>query len=292
MTFELLEPRSIREAIGLLDRDDPLVRPIGGGTALMLLIKSGFFRPKRLISLRYAGGELSRISLKRDGGVHIGAMTTLSAVERSADIRRSFPVIAQTLYTLANVRVRNVATFGGNLAHADPHMDLPPVLIALDAHVTIAGPENDRTILVEELFKGYLETVLKGNELITDILVPRQTRNRAVYLKCTTRSADDWPALGIATSLDFDGDVVRDARVVLGAASDRAVRLGGVEKMLKGSNVDDRLLRDAGETAAAEVETIFDARGSASYKKQLVKVYVMRALRKALGGAPESGLAR
>jgi carbon-monoxide dehydrogenase medium subunit len=125
--FELVEPQSLREAIGLLDPDDAAVRPIAGGTALMLMMKAGVFRPTRLVSLR-AIEKLSAIAAAANGELKIGAMTPLSAVERSAAVFQHAPVITRTLRMLSNVRVRNVATVGGNLAHADPHMDLPPVL--------------------------------------------------------------------------------------------------------------------------------------------------------------------
>ena len=138
--FELVEPTSLSEALRLLDPDDPTVRPIAGGTALMLMMKAGVFRPTRLVSLRKIGGNHARIATA-DGELAIGAMTTLSALERSAEVARHAPVIIRTMRRLSNVRVRNVATVGGELAHGDPHMDLPPVLIALGARVLVTGPE-------------------------------------------------------------------------------------------------------------------------------------------------------
>ena len=158
--FELAEPASLAAAIKLLDPDDPAVRPIAGGTALMLMMKAGVFRPARLVSLR-AIRELCAIEMQPDGALKIGAMTPLSVLDRDPATRAHAPVITQTLRTLSNVRVRNVATVGGHLAHADPHMDLPPVLIALGAHIVVAGPGGERTIPVEAMFAGYFETVLR-----------------------------------------------------------------------------------------------------------------------------------
>src|SRR5216684_266963 len=166
--FELLEPTSLKEAIGLLDPDDSAVRPIAGGTALMLMMKAGVFRPTRLVSLRKLGEQYSRIAPGPDGALTIGAMTPLAMVERSAEVARAAPVIPRAMRRLSNIRVRNVATIGGNLAHGDPHMDLPPVLIALGAHVAVTGPEGERRIAVEDLFTGYFETVLQKNELISE----------------------------------------------------------------------------------------------------------------------------
>src|SRR5688572_2258029 len=118
--FELAEPTSLAAAIKLLDPDDETVRPIAGGTALMLMMKAGVFRPATLVSLRKIERRYAAITVARDG-LTIGAMTTLSDLERSADVRRHAPIITETLLTLSNVRVRNVATVGGAIAHGDPH---------------------------------------------------------------------------------------------------------------------------------------------------------------------------
>jgi carbon-monoxide dehydrogenase medium subunit len=212
-------------------------------------------------------------------------MTPLSVLERSAVVRTHVPVVTATLRTLSNVRVRNVATVGGHLAHADPHMDLPPVLIALGAHIVVAGRTGERTLPVEDLFAGYFETVLKRDELITAVVVPAQGGSSAAYLKCTTRAVHDWPALGVAVSVERDGGTVRRARIVVSAATEKPVRLPDAESALRGGSLDDAVLRRAGDAAAAEAETISDGQGSAAYKRQLVRVYVRRALSAALDGA-------
>ena len=280
--FELLEPRSLREAAALLDADEPSARPVAGGTAVMLMMKLGVLRPARLVSLRAVEKRYSEIILDAGGTLHIGALVTLAALEKSPVIRKEAPVITRTLKTLANVRVRNVATVGGHLAHADPHMDLPPVLIALGANVSIVGARGERAIALEKLHAGYLETTLGRGELIAEVIVPRQGARRAAYLKCTTRSTDDWPALGVAAVLDMDGIAVRDARVVISAATDTPKRLAAAEGMLRGAKIDEALLRRAGEAAAAEAGVIGDAHGSAAYKRELLKVYLARAVRAAL----------
>ena len=279
--FELAEPATLSEAIKLLDPEDSSVRPIAGGTALMLMMKAGVFRPAKLVSLR-AIKPLTAIEMQPDGALKIGAMTPLSVLERSAAMRAHEPVVTRTLRTLSNVRVRNVATVGGHLAHADPHMDLPPVLIALGAHVAVAGPRGERTIPVEDLFAGYFETVLRRDELITAVVVPGQGGRRAAYLKCTTRAVHDWPALGVAVSLDRDGASARATKIVISAATEKPVRLPGAEAALGSGDLDDAALRRAGDAAAEEAETISDGQGSAAYKRQLVRVYVRRALAAAL----------
>jgi carbon-monoxide dehydrogenase medium subunit len=290
--FELVEPASLGEAIALLDPDDAAVRPIAGGTALMLMMKAGVFRPSRLVSLRKLARLNARIAMAKDGALSIGAMTSLALLERSPEVARAAPVIPRAMRRLSNIRVRNVATIGGNLAHGDPHMDLPPILIALNAKVAVVGANGaqaaERTIAVEDLFAGYFETVLAKNELIAELHIPPQGKSRAAYIKVTTGSVEDWPALGVAVALEAEGSAVKSARVVVSAATEKATRLKGVERLLAGATVDEKMLARAGDAAAEEAECITDVRGSAAYKRELTRVYVGRALREALNsnGAP------
>ncbi|TMJ92017.1 MAG: xanthine dehydrogenase family protein subunit M [Alphaproteobacteria bacterium] len=284
--FELVEPASLGEAIALLDPEDAGVRPIAGGTALMLMMKAGVFRPTRLVSLRKLARLNARIAATSDGALTIGAMTPLALVERSPEVARIVPVIPRAMRRLSNIRVRNVATIGGNLAHGDPHMDLPPLLIALNAEVKVVGANGaqaaERMIAVEALFTGYFETVLAKNELIAELRIPPQGRSRAAYLKVTTGSAEDWPALGVAVALESEGSAVKSARVVVSAATEKATRLKGVERLLAGATVDEKMFARAGDAAAEEAECMTDVRGSAAYKRELTRVYVGRALRQAL----------
>ena len=280
--FDLVEPTSLADAIGFLDADDRSVRPFGGGTALMLIMKAGVFRPSRLVSLRKVGDGYASVTAAADGALAIGALAPLTTVERASEVLRHAPVIAKTMRRLANVRVRNVATIGGNLAHGDPHMDLPPVLIALGASVVVAGPAGTRTIRLEDLYTGYYETALAGDELIVELHVPAPGRRRAAYLKCTTGSHDDWPALGVAVALEADGGSIRAATVVVSAATEKVGRMAQAEAVLTGARVDDALFARAGDAAAAEAVTVSDVRGSAPYKRELIRVHVARALRAAL----------
>jgi carbon-monoxide dehydrogenase medium subunit len=281
--FDLAEPTSLAAAIKLLDPDDPTIRPIAGGTALMLMMKAGVFNPEKLVSLRKIEAKYSSISADAKG-LKIGAMTTLGTLERSADVRKITPIISRTLLTLSNIRVRNVATVGGALAHGDPHMDLPPVLMALGATMTVIGPKGERQLAVEDLFAGYYETVLEKNELIAEIHVPAQGTRKGAYFKVTTGSADDWPALGVAAVIESDGKAIKTARIVASAATDKSTRLKATEALLNGKTVTDALLKEAGEAAVAESEFIADVRGSVPYKKELMKVYVRRAVSAALEG--------
>ena len=281
--FDLAEPTSLAAAIKLLNPDDPTIRPIAGGTALMLMMKAGVFNPEKLVSLRKIESKYSSVSAT-DDGLRIGAMTPLGVLERSADVKKLTPLISRTLMTLSNVRVRNVATVGGALAHGDPHMDLPPVLMALGATMTVIGPKGERKLAVEDLFSGYYETVLEKNELIAEVHVPAQKSKKGAYMKVTTGSADDWPALGVAAVIESDGKAIKSALIVASAATEKATRLKNAEAMLNGKTIDDKLLAEAGEAAVKESEFIADVRGSVPYKRELMKVYVRRAVRAALNG--------
>jgi carbon-monoxide dehydrogenase medium subunit len=286
MPFELTEPTSLEEAIASLDPDDAAVRPIAGGTALMLMMKAGVFRPTRLISLRKLAKQYSGITVKPNGEVRIGALTPLAVIERSPEVAQAAPVIPRAMRRLSNIRVRNAATVGGSLAHGDPHMDLPPVLMALGAQISVAGPDGARTIAVEDLFAGYFETVLARNELIVELHIPPQGRSRAAYRKVTTGSAEDWPALGVAVALEADGGTVKSARIVVSAATEKATRLPAAEQVLAGAGTEPQAVARAAEAAADAAECIADVRGSAAYKRELIRVYIARALRDALDGAP------
>ena len=281
--FELVEPRTLREAVAILNPDgNPPVRAIAGGTALMLMMKAGVFQPARLVSLRGVEARYSEIAATPGGGLCIGAMATLRELERSALVRQSAPVITRTLKTLANVRVRNVATVGGALAHGDPHMDLPPVLTALGAQVRTLSPAGERTLAVGDLYTGYYETCLADNELIAELIVPPQTGWRAAYMKITSRAADDWPALGVAVALHMEAGAVKDARLVVSAATNTPVRLTAAERVLRGAVPDAATLVRCSEAAIANVDLAQDAHGSSAYKRELLRVYAARAVQAAL----------
>jgi carbon-monoxide dehydrogenase medium subunit len=215
-------------------------------------------------------------------------MASLSTLEHSTVLARHVPVVVRTMRRLSNVRVRNVATVGGALAHADPHMDLPPVLMALGASIAVAGPKGERIIRLDDLFTGYYETALAKNELITQLRIPPQGAARSAYFKVTSGSADDWPALGLAVAIHAEDDTIKSARIVVSAATAKATRLKAAEAALIGTTVDDKTLKRMADAAADEADIIADLRGSASYKRELLRVYAARAVRSAIqtSGAP------
>ena len=152
------------------------------------------------------------------------------------------------------------------MAHADPAAELPGIAVSCDGEIAVVGAAGPRVTRAAEFFTGPLTTALRTDEIITELHIPAQGVRRAAYLKCTTGSADDWPALGVAVSFEADGKEIRAPRVVVSAATEKAIRLKGAEAVLSGATIDDALLVRAGDTAADEAETISDVRGHGRQK--------------------------
>jgi carbon-monoxide dehydrogenase medium subunit len=276
LPFELLQPRTMEDALEML-ADDPEARPLAGGTALVVLMKHAILRPERLVNLKRIEG--ARGIAASGGGLWIGALTPIREVEQNGLVRDRYPALAEACHVVANVRIRNLATLGGNLAHADYQSDPPAMLVALDARVRIRSAATEREEpLANFLVSGY-QTTLEPGEIVTGIVVPPidgATRTR--YLKFTTRSAEDRPAAGVAIRLGLKGGVCNDLRVVVGAVSPAPVRVVDAEELAQGQVVTAELAREIGDLAAAAVEPIGDVRGSADYKRRLVGVLVRRTL--------------
>jgi aerobic carbon-monoxide dehydrogenase medium subunit len=281
-SFELVEPTNIHEAVALLSSEDGSVRPIAGGTALMLMMKTRLFQPTRLVSLRRLNGDVRGIRANDGGGLRIGAMTSLAELEYSPQLAKAYPVISRALRMLSNIRIRNVATLGGHLGHGDPHMDLPPILLTLGAKISAVSPRGHRSIDVADLFSGYYQTSLAKDELITAVDIPAlPARVRCCYEKFTARSADDWPTVGAAVSYTVNSNIITDARVAVSAATDRPLRIAAAEKLLVNASPTAEVFAKAAAAAADEVDPIADLHGSASYKREMVRVHVRRALERA-----------
>lgn len=251
---------------------------------MIIMMKQRLVRPAALISLRSVRG-LDRI-VADDGGLRIGSLVTHRGLERDALVRRRFGLLADTYRQVATIRVRNMATVGGGLAHADPNQDPPPALIALGASLKASSAEGSRVIAVEEFFKDYYESVLGPEELITEVMVPKQPGNSAgAFIKFLPRTADDYATVSAAVvvTLDKGSKVFEDVRIGLGSVGVIPIRAKAAEAVLRGQPVKAEGLREAGEKAKGEVDPVSDIRGSAGYKKEMVGVFVRRALEQALG---------
>jgi carbon-monoxide dehydrogenase medium subunit len=283
--FEYRTPKSLKEVQQDLKQFGSDAKLIAGGTALIIMMRQRLVRPACLISLRSVRG-LDKIA-EKNGGIAIGGATTHRAVEGSSLVKRRLPLLAETYHHVATVRVRNMATVGGGLAHADPNQDPPPTLIALGASLKASSSDASRTIPVEEFFTDYYETVLKPDEIITELYVPRLPANSgAAYLKFLPRTADDYATVSAAAvvTLDKSKKTFAEVRIALGSVGTTAIRARDAEAVLRGQPVKAEALAEAGEKAKQAVDPISDFRGSAAYKKEMAGVFVRRALTKALEG--------
>jgi carbon-monoxide dehydrogenase medium subunit len=283
--FEYRTPKTLKEVQQDLKQFGSDAKLIAGGTALVIMMKQRLVHPGCLISLRSVRG-LNGIA-EKNGGIAIGGATTHRAVENSPIVKRRLPLLAETYHHVATVRVRNMATVGGGLAHADPNQDPPPTLIALGATIKAASADGSRTIAVEDFFTDYYETVLKPDEIITELYVPRLPANSgAAFLKFLPRTADDYATVSAAAvvTLDKSKKNFAEVRIALGSVGTTAIRARDAEAVLRGQPVKVEALAEAGEKAKQAVDPISDFRGSAAYKKEMAGVFVRRALTKALEG--------
>ena len=291
--FDYRTPKNLKEVHAALQEFGPDAKLIAGGTALVIMMKQRLVRPSCLISLRSLRG-LNSIETQ-DGGLRIGGLATHREVEASSLVRRRLPMLAETYHHVATVRVRNMATVGGGLAHADPNQDPPPALIALGATAKAASANGSRVIPLDAFFTDYYETVLKPDEIVTEVFVPKLAPGSAgAYLKFLPRTADDYATVSAATvlSLDKSGKVVTDVRIALGSVGTTPIRATAAEAVLRGQPVRADAFAEAAEKAKDAVDPISDFRGSAGYKKEMAAVFVRRALEKALSTIRQQTRAR
>jgi len=280
--FDLIEPRSLAEAARELAAD-PESKAIAGGTALLILIKQGVYLPQRLVNLKKVR-DGSYVEFDPARGLRLGALTSIFEVESHPLVRRHYPVLADAAHKVANIRIRNLATIGGNIAHGDYQSDPPSVLVALGARVATMGPEGERRLPIAEFLQGAYETALAPGELVREIEVPAPDPDvTGVYLKFVTRTAGDRPCAGVAAFVRRDDGIVRSLSVVVGAVSPVPVRLRAVEEQLTGRRPDPSTLRTAAALAAEAIDPVGDLRGTEWYKRQVVPVLVRRALEQVLG---------
>jgi carbon-monoxide dehydrogenase medium subunit len=281
--FKLVEPDTFTAAAGALDAE-PGAKAIAGGTALLILIKHGVFIPEVLVNLRKIGGGAD-VGLDPDGRLRLGALASINDVERHPLVRERYPVLAEACHVVANIRIRNLATIGGNLAHADYQSDPPAALIALGAALEIEGPAGAREVALADFLLGAYETALKPSELVRAVLLPAPVEGWiGAYLKFTTRSSEDRPAVGMTALLQVDGDRCADVRLVVGAVSTVPLRLVAAEDALRGKVPSAGLFAEVGRLVEQTVEAIDDLRGSARYKQRVAGVLAERALARAIDG--------
>jgi carbon-monoxide dehydrogenase medium subunit len=280
--FTFHTPDSFEAALSLLHEHGDDAKVIAGGTALIIMMKQRLVLPDVLISLhRVRDHDQVEVS---NGTLRLGSLLTHRAAEVSPVLRTHVPVLADTYRRVATVRVRNMATVGGTLAHADPNQDPPVTLLALDAQVQLASTRGQRAVAVADFFTDYYATVLQPDELVTAIHVPQpQPHTGSVYVKFLPRTADDYATVSVAASVRINPatGACDDCRIAMGCVGVTPLRATQAESLVRGQQKTDELLHAAGAAAQEITDPLSDTRGSASYKRAMAGVFVRRALAQA-----------
>jgi carbon-monoxide dehydrogenase medium subunit len=284
-SFDYMVAHSVDEAVALLDQHGDEAKILAGGQSLIPLLRFRLAGPSILIDINRIDG-LEYIQ-ETDGVLHIGAMTREAELDSSSLIRDRYPILLDTSSGVADPVVRNWATVGGNIAHADPANDHPATMLALGARVVARGPAGERIISIDEFFTDMtFETVLKPNEVLTEIRVPAPTeRSGGAYFKLE-RKVGDYAIAGVAAYITLDGnDNVSYAGIGLTNVGPTPIKARDAEQFLLGKPLDDASIHQAADLAAAVSQPTSDTRGPAEYKRAMVRTLTVRALRKALARA-------
>lgn len=277
--FEYLSPQTIDEALSLMSQYKEKARLIAGGTDLLPKLKKRAARaPAYVIDLKGIQG-LDYIKYDEASGLSIGALATIHDVETSTPIRENYNILFQAAETMASPQVRHRGTIAGNICNAVPSADTAPVLLVLDAKVKLLSQQGERTVNISDFFTGPNATVVRNDEILTEIQVPVLLRAaKGKYLKLSPRQAMDLAVVGVAVLIIPESGICRDIRIALGAVSPTPIRVKTAEEILSGKKVDADLIDMASEACMAACVPISDHRASAEYRKDMVKVLTKQAI--------------
>lgn len=277
--FGYIRVFSLEDAIKVLEADEN-AKIIAGGQSLMPMLKLRLVKPSYLVDINRVP-NLSYIDVDNNA-IRIGALARHHDVEVNKDLWKIYPILPETAMQIADPQVRNLGTMAGSLAHADPAADWPATLIALRARVKVLGPNGERELSVEDFIKGPFTTDLSQGEVIREIVIPRVSNVKSAYVKLE-RKAGDFAIVGVGVVIKLNNDgSVEDASIGITAASSKPFRAVDAEKVLIGKRLTDDVIEDAAEKAMNMANPISDIRGSAEYKKAMVKVITKRAIRNTL----------
>jgi CO/xanthine dehydrogenase FAD-binding subunit len=288
--FDLIRPQSIKEACDFLDKNPEVSKVRGAGISLLILLKQGLFRPKYLVNLEGLK-ELKFIKVEKDGSLRLGALATHRDIETSDLIAKKYYVLKEMELDLASVQVRNRGTIGGDISHAEPFSDPPPLMVALGAEARCRSAQGERSIPFDDFFQDYYETALKRNEILTEITIPKiHARTGCAYIKHTLRKAMDKPYVGVAVYLRLDKrePICKEVRIVLGAVASVPIRAREAEQILLNQKLDARLIEQASENGSLslnEIDIVYDMRCPEEYKKDIIPVVIKKALKLAFDRA-------
>jgi len=280
-TFEYFAPPSIEDACRLLKEMGDGAMVMAGGTDLLVRIHNRGIRPKVIISLKKIEG-LNRITFDPKQGLTIGATTLLADVAEHPVILKKYPAVAYAAQETATVQIRNMGTVAGNLCNAAPSADNAPTLMAMGAEVALTSTEGIRKLPLDQFFKGPGLTAMEQGEILTTISVPPPLPfSGASYKHISPRGKVDISAVGIGAMVMMDGDICKDARIVLGAVAPVPMRAGKTEKLIRGKRLTQERMARAGIQASKESKPITDVRASSEYRRKMVEVLTGRALQEA-----------
>lgn len=282
--FDYFSPKTLDEAYEILIKCGKEAKLMAGGTDLLVEMKNGDVNPKYVIDLKQIP-TFKRIEHDGERGLKIGALVTIHEIESSSIIRRYFSILSEAASVLGSVQIRNKGTIGGNLCHASPSADLAPPLIVLDSKVKIVGKSGERLERLEDFFIGPGLTILNPDEILNEIQIPFLPPNsNGTYLKFSPRKAMDLAVVGVATviTLNPSNSICTRAKIVLGAVAPTPIRAKKSEKLLEGRRIEKDLIDEVSNLATEESRPISDIRGSAWYRREIIKVLVKRSITQTL----------
>ena len=280
--FQYFAPTSVAEAISLLQQHGDEAKILAGGHSLLPAMKLRLAQPGVLVDIGKIA-ELKGVTV--NGGVSIGALTTYRMLEESAELRAACPVIVDTVAVIGDAQVRNRGTIGGSLAHSDPAADLPAVILALGATLSVQGPNGTRDISADDMFIEMLTTALEPNEVLTKISVPSIGKGAGAAYAKLVQPASRYAIVGVAAYVKLDDGKVTAARIAVTGAGPKATRQSAAEAALVGSSGDDAAIAAASAASGDDMDYLGDIHASEEYRRAMVKVYTRRALTKALESA-------
>jgi carbon-monoxide dehydrogenase medium subunit len=289
--FEYHAPASLAQALELLSKLGERAKVFAGGTDLLVAMKKREAVVEHLINLKGIP-ELKGIGYDEKEGLKIGALVTLCEVEQSKTVREKYPILWEAVSVMASPQVRTLGTMGGNLSSGVPSADTAPSLIVLGAVVKLKGINGERRVRVEDFFRGPGESVLRSDEILIQILIPKPLDGSGgTYLKLMRRNALDLALVGVAVflRLDLDKQICTEARIALGAVAPTPIRAPMAEEILLGKKVDEVLAGEAGKAASGVCRPISDIRSSLEYRCNMVEVLTRRAVMKAYNTIKERG---
>ena len=280
--FELAVPESVDDCLKILAARGPGAKLIAGGTDLLPQLKNGLLKPGCVVDL--SGVADLRVLEGDDGrGLRIGAAVTARELERDPRLRSQYPALAESAALVGSLQIRNLATVGGNLCNAAPSADMAPPLLALDAEAVIAGPTGRRRVPLTEFFLGVRRTVLASDDLLIELIVKAPAlKSGGCYLRHTPRRELDIAVVGVASQVTLSDGICAKAGIALAAVAPIPLRATAAERALEGQPLTAAQIERASDLAADAARPISDQRGSAEFRRHLVRVLTRRTLRTAL----------